>query len=53
MTARRDVIAGQRIPGAIRPFPPAVRAGRFLFICGQPGIDPKPSRACRSSAGQL
>ena len=28
------------IPKAIGPYSPAVRAGDFLFVSGQPGIDP-------------
>ncbi len=41
MTATREVIAGRQIPSAIGPYSPAVRAGEYLFVSGQPGVDPR------------
>lgn len=40
MTATREVIAGGEVPTGIGPYSPAVRAGGFLFVSGQPGVDP-------------
>jgi 2-iminobutanoate/2-iminopropanoate deaminase len=40
MTARREVITGTDVPSGIGPYSPAVRAGGFLFVSGQPGVDP-------------
>jgi 2-iminobutanoate/2-iminopropanoate deaminase len=40
-TATREVIAGSETSTAIGPYSPAVRAGGFLFVSGQPGVDPE------------
>jgi 2-iminobutanoate/2-iminopropanoate deaminase len=40
MTMSREVIAGPDLPPAIGPYSAAVRAGDFLYVSGQPGIDP-------------
>src|SRR3982074_1308083 len=40
MTATREVVAGPDVPSGIGPYSPAVRAGDFLFVSGQPGVDP-------------
>jgi 2-iminobutanoate/2-iminopropanoate deaminase len=40
MTLSREVIAGDQVPSGIGPYSPAVRAGDFLFVSGQPGVDP-------------
>jgi 2-iminobutanoate/2-iminopropanoate deaminase len=34
------VVSGGEIPSGIGPYSPAVRAGDFLFVSGQPGVDP-------------
>ena len=47
MTAQREVIAGPDVPPAIGPYSAGVRAGDFLYVAGQPGIDP----ATREPAG--
>jgi 2-iminobutanoate/2-iminopropanoate deaminase len=36
----REVITGPGVPAAIGPYSPAVRAGGFLFVSGQPGVHP-------------
>jgi 2-iminobutanoate/2-iminopropanoate deaminase len=41
MSARREVIAGPGVPKTIGPYSPAVRAGDFLYVSGQPGTDPE------------
>ncbi len=41
MTATREVISGADVPTGIGPYSPAVRAGEFLFVSGQPGVDPR------------
>jgi 2-iminobutanoate/2-iminopropanoate deaminase len=40
MSIEREVIAGPGVPATIGPYSPGVRAGQFLFVSGQPGIDP-------------
>jgi 2-iminobutanoate/2-iminopropanoate deaminase len=40
MTATREVVAGPQVPSGIGPYSPAVRGGEFLFVSGQPGVDP-------------
>ncbi len=40
MAAQREVIAGPNVPKTIGPYSPGVRAGDFLYVSGQAGIDP-------------
>jgi 2-iminobutanoate/2-iminopropanoate deaminase len=40
MTVTREVIVGGEVPSGVGPYSPAVRAGEFLFVSGQPGVDP-------------
>jgi 2-iminobutanoate/2-iminopropanoate deaminase len=40
MSAQREVIAGPGVPTTIGPYSPGVRAGDFLYVSGQTGIDP-------------
>jgi 2-iminobutanoate/2-iminopropanoate deaminase len=40
MAAQREVIAGPGVPAGIGPYSPGVRAGDFLYVSGQPGVDP-------------
>ena len=40
MNASREVIAGPDVPKGIGPYSAGVRAGDFLYVSGQPGIDP-------------
>jgi 2-iminobutanoate/2-iminopropanoate deaminase len=40
VTTTREVITGSETPSGIGPYSPAVRAGEFLFVSGQPGVDP-------------
>ena len=37
----RQVVAGESLPQQIGPYSHAVAAGGFLFVSGQPGIDPR------------
>jgi 2-iminobutanoate/2-iminopropanoate deaminase len=41
MGAEREVIAGADVPPAFGPYSPGVRAGGFLYVAGQAGIDPE------------
>jgi 2-iminobutanoate/2-iminopropanoate deaminase len=41
VTPRREVIAGPGVPAAIGPYSAGVRAGDFLYVSGQPGVDPE------------
>jgi 2-iminobutanoate/2-iminopropanoate deaminase len=40
-TPQRQVIAGPDVPKTIGPYSPGVRAGDFLYVSGQAGIDPE------------
>jgi 2-iminobutanoate/2-iminopropanoate deaminase len=40
MTIERQTVAGPGVPPTIGPYSPGVRAGEFLYVSGQPGIDP-------------
>ncbi|MGB9376752.1 MAG: Rid family detoxifying hydrolase [Mycobacteriales bacterium] len=37
---RKEVVAGPGVPVGIGPYSQAVRAGDFVFVSGQPGVDP-------------
>jgi 2-iminobutanoate/2-iminopropanoate deaminase len=41
MSAEREVIAGPGVPPAFGPYSPGVRAGGFLHVAGQAGIEPE------------
>ena len=36
----RQVVTGAELPPSIGPYAHAVRAGGFVFVSGQPGVDP-------------
>ena len=36
----KQVVRGQGVPTGIGPYSQAVRAGGFVFVSGQPGVDP-------------
>jgi 2-iminobutanoate/2-iminopropanoate deaminase len=52
MTLNREVITGDGVPRAIGPYSPAVRGGEFLFISGQPGVDPATVQPVGPSFGE-
>ncbi|MEY9966720.1 2-iminobutanoate/2-iminopropanoate deaminase [Streptacidiphilus sp. MAP12-16] len=52
MTAAREVIAGPEVPSAIGPYSPAVKAGGFLFVSGQPGVDPGAAQPVGDTFGE-
>lgn len=52
MTTMREVVAGPDVPGGIGPYSPAVRAGEFLFVSGQPGVDPATAQAAGPTFGE-
>lgn len=41
----REVVTGPDLPCQIGPYSQAVRAGGFLFVSGQPGVDPSTGEA--------
>jgi 2-iminobutanoate/2-iminopropanoate deaminase len=41
----RDIIAGPGVPRTIGPYSPGVRAGQFLYVSGQPGVEPESGAA--------
>jgi 2-iminobutanoate/2-iminopropanoate deaminase len=41
----RRVITGRGVPAGIGPYSQAVSAGGFLFVSGQPGVDPETGEA--------
>jgi 2-iminobutanoate/2-iminopropanoate deaminase len=36
----KEVVVSEKAPKAIGPYSPAVRAGQFVFVSGQLGLDP-------------
>ena len=44
MTAR-EVVSGDGVPPTIGPYSAAVRAGDFVYVSGQPGVDPATGEA--------
>jgi 2-iminobutanoate/2-iminopropanoate deaminase len=49
MTVRREVVSGGEVPSGIGPYSPGVRGGDFLFVSGQPGVDPASAQPVGSS----
>ncbi len=41
----RRIVTGPGLPAQIGPYSQAVRAGQFLFVSGQPGVDPETGEA--------
>lgn len=37
---KREVVSGDGVPATIGPYSAAVRAGDFVYVSGQPGVDP-------------
>jgi 2-iminobutanoate/2-iminopropanoate deaminase len=52
MTATREVVTGPDVPSGIGPYSPAVRAGGFLFVSGQPGVNPSTSQPAGPTFGE-
>jgi 2-iminobutanoate/2-iminopropanoate deaminase len=52
MTATREVVSGRDVPSGIGPYSPAVRAGDFLFVSGQPGVDAATAEAAGPTFGE-
>jgi 2-iminobutanoate/2-iminopropanoate deaminase len=45
MSTQRQVITGPDVPPVLGPYSPGVRAGDFLYVSGQAGVDPKTNEA--------
>jgi 2-iminobutanoate/2-iminopropanoate deaminase len=41
VSVKREVIDGPGVPPVLGPYSPGVRAGDFLYVAGQAGIDPE------------
>jgi 2-iminobutanoate/2-iminopropanoate deaminase len=52
MTATRKVVSGPDIPGGIGPYSAGVQAGDFLFVSGQPGVDPATGQSTGPTFGE-
>lgn len=52
MSVSREVISGGDVPSGIGPYSPAVRAGEFLFVSGQPGVDPTTAQPVGPTFGE-
>ncbi len=52
MTATREVVTGPEVPSGIGPYSAAVRAGDFLFVSGQPGVNPSTSQPAGATFGK-
>ena len=48
----RQVVTGAELPPPIGPYSHAVRAGGFVFVSGQPGVDPATGDVRESFEGQ-
>jgi 2-iminobutanoate/2-iminopropanoate deaminase len=48
----RHVVTGAELPPSIGPYSHAVRAGGFVFVSGQPGVDPATGAVAESFGGQ-
>ena len=49
---QRQVVTGEGLAPPIGPYSHAVRAGGFVFVSGQPGVDPATGDVPDSFAGQ-
>jgi 2-iminobutanoate/2-iminopropanoate deaminase len=45
----RQIVSGPGLPKQIGPYSQAVRAGGFVFVSGQPGVDPETGDAAGPS----
>jgi 2-iminobutanoate/2-iminopropanoate deaminase len=52
VSVSRDIIAGPGVPRTIGPYSPGVRAGQFLYVSGQPGVDPESGAPAPDFAAQ-
>ena len=52
MNPQREVIAGPGVPKTIGPYSPGVRAGDFLYVSGQGGIDPETGELVGETIGE-
>jgi 2-iminobutanoate/2-iminopropanoate deaminase len=52
MSVTREVITGSDVPSGIGPYSAAVRAGGFLFVSGQPGVDPPTAQPVGPTFGE-
>lgn len=48
----RVVVSGPGLPPQIGPYSQAVKAGGFVFVSGQPGVDPETGKAAGPSFGE-
>lgn len=48
----RKVVDGPGLPTGIGPYSQAVQAGGFVFVSGQPGVDPQTGEAAGPSFGE-
>ena len=49
---QREVIAGPDVPKTIGPYSAGVRAGDFLYVSGQGGIDPETGEPAGQTIGE-
>ena len=48
----REVVSGPGLPPQIGPYSHAVSAGGFVFVSGQPGVDPEIGKPAGPSFGE-
>ena len=48
----KEIVTGPDVPAAIGPYSAAVRANGFVFVSGQPGVDPRTGEAAGPTFGE-
>jgi 2-iminobutanoate/2-iminopropanoate deaminase len=48
----REVVSGDGVPTPIGPYSAAIRAGDFVYVSGQPGVDPTTGEAAGPSLAE-
>lgn len=48
----KEIVTGPDVPAAIGPYSAAVRANGFVFVSGQPGVDPATGEAAGPTFGE-
>jgi 2-iminobutanoate/2-iminopropanoate deaminase len=52
MSAKREVVTGPGVPTGLGPYSAGVRAGDFIYVAGQAGVDPETAEAVGPSISE-